>query len=66
MARGDMSLSTNDERGYPCPKDGTILTLMEGGAWCPECKTVWREVGEVDLADLDALPVTHNDGDDRG
>lgn len=56
------ALSINDERGYPCPKDGAILLLIdktaEGGskgAWCPKCHTVWQEVGEVDLADLDAL-----------
>lgn len=42
--------------GYPCPKDGATLTLIEGGAWCPTCHTVWREFDEVDLADLDALP----------
>lgn len=52
-------VSINDERGYPCPKDGTPLVLIEQrGAWCPKCHTVWREVGEVDLADLDALPST--------
>lgn len=56
------SVSTNDENGYPCPKDGAVLTIIEGGAWCPECHTVWREIGEVSLADLDALPVQHNDG----
>lgn len=50
-------LRLNDEKGYPCPKDGSVLTIMEGGAWCPKCHTVWREIGEVDLADLDALPI---------
>jgi hypothetical protein len=48
--------SINDENGYPCPKDGTLLALLDGGAWCPQCHTLWREIGEVDLADLDALP----------
>jgi hypothetical protein len=47
--------------GYPCPKDGTMLDLMPGGGWCPECHTVWREAGEVTLADLDALPETKED-----
>lgn len=42
--------------GYPCPKDDEKLELLDGGAWCPKCHTLWREVGEVDLADLDALP----------
>jgi uncharacterized Zn finger protein (UPF0148 family) len=41
--------------GYPCPKDGSTLTLIDGGAWCPECHTVWREADEVSLKDLDAL-----------
>lgn len=35
--------------GYPCPKDGATLTLMDGGAWCEKCKTVWRETGEVPI-----------------
>ena len=50
--------SINDERGYPCPKDGAILTLIPGewptaGAWCPECHTLWREIDEISLKDLD-------------
>ncbi len=35
--------------GYPCPKDGITLMLLKGGAWCPECHTVWQEGLEVDL-----------------
>lgn len=35
--------------GYPCPKDGATMTLLSGGAWCPKCKTVWRQVGEIDV-----------------
>ncbi len=35
--------------GYPCPKDGATLTLMQNGAWCPTCHTVWREVAEVSV-----------------
>lgn len=36
--------------GYPCPKDGTTLELIEGkGAWCSTCHTVWTEVDEVTL-----------------
>jgi hypothetical protein len=46
-------VSINDEKGYPCPKDGAVMTIVENGAWCPTCHTVWREIGEVDLADLD-------------
>lgn len=42
--------------GYPCPKDGATLVLLDDlGAWCPECHTVWRQVDEVPLKDLDAL-----------
>lgn len=58
MSMGQVSI--NDENGYPCPKDGDVLLLLNGvgvkGAWCPKCHTLWREEGEVDLADLDALP----------
>jgi hypothetical protein len=50
-----LGVSINDETGYPCPKDGTVLALVEGGAWCPKCHTVWRQVDEVELDDLDAL-----------
>lgn len=54
-------VSTQAERGgpHPCPKDGSDLTLIEAdadrlaGAWCPECGTVFREVDEVSLDDLD-------------
>lgn len=55
-------VSINDAKGYPCPKDGTVLTLLDGGAWCPQCHTVWREAGEVSLADLDALPESPQSG----
>jgi hypothetical protein len=63
------AVSINDEQGYPCPKDGTPLQLIAGkpgvpgskGAWCPHCHTVWREVGEVDLADLDALDIKNRE-----
>jgi len=43
-------------KGYPCPKDGSPLVLLAEGAWCPVCRTAWREVDEISLADLDALP----------
>lgn len=42
--------------GYRCPKDDDLLTLLNGGAWCPTCHTLWVEIDEVPLADLDALP----------
>ncbi len=42
-------------KGYWCPKDGFKLTLLDGGAWCEVCHTVWREIDEVSLVDLDAL-----------
>lgn len=32
---------------FPCPRDGTILAMLPGGAWCPKCHTVWRESGEI-------------------
>ena len=48
--KGDIRVSISDARGYPCPKDGTILTLLPGGAWCSECHTVWREKGEIPLS----------------
>lgn len=51
-----LGVSINDEAGYPCPKDGTVLALVKGGAWCSKCHTVWSEVDEVELDDLDALP----------
>ena len=35
-------------------QDGDPPILCTWG--CPKCHTLWREVGEVDLADLDALP----------
>ena len=41
---------------YPCPKDGTVLALLQGGAWCPVCHTVWRQTDEVALAELEAKP----------
>lgn len=58
-------MSTNDERGYPCPKDGEILHIITAsvaeprmpGAWCPRCHTVWRQVDEIDLADLDGSEI---------
>jgi uncharacterized Zn finger protein (UPF0148 family) len=54
-----VEVSVGDVRnGYPCPKDGTTLTLLDGGAWCPECQTVWAEIGEVSLRDLDRLDET--------
>lgn len=63
---GDFAVSTGDVvHGYPCPKDGTTLRLIDAqarpvvrapGAWCPECHTVWRLLDEVDLGDLDGLP----------
>lgn len=41
-------------QGYPCPKDGATLTLIDDlGAWCPTCHTVWRQVDEISLKDLD-------------
>jgi hypothetical protein len=46
----NIRVSFQDARGFPCPKDGTILTLLPGGAWCPECHTVWREKGEIPLS----------------
>ena len=56
MAIGDRHVSTGSiTAGYPCPYDETELTLLPGGAWCPECHTVWRQGDEVSLADLDAL-----------
>lgn len=57
MAEGDKAVSTGSiGAGYPCPKDGATLTLLDLGAWCPECHTVRRVVDEVPLDDLDALP----------
>lgn len=50
--------------GYPCPKDGTPLTLLDGGAWCSTCHTVWRQADEVSLKDLDTLPESGGDSDD--
>lgn len=57
------SVSIGDVRnGYPCPKDGTTLTLIDAtpdrdpGAWCPDCLTLWRLLDEVDLDDLDTVP----------
>lgn len=43
--------------GYPCPKCGARLSrfLLEGWA-CRACDSLWWEIGEVDMADLDALP----------
>ena len=43
--------------GYPCPKDGTTLMLIEDktgerrhlGGWCPQCHTVWRELLETSV-----------------
>lgn len=50
--------------GYPCPKDGAIVTLIgDKGAWCPECHTVWRQLDEVPLDDLDALPTVDDPED---
>ena len=46
----------NETTGYPCPRDGATLELLDGGAWCPLCHTVWLEADDIDLADLDALP----------
>lgn len=53
----------NRSGGYPCPYDGTTLTLLgkkpdgsDLGAWCSECKTVWLQRDEVSLRDLDELP----------
>lgn len=47
---------------YPCPKDdGGTLSIIEAtddrlaGAWCPVCGTVYRELGEVSMDDLDAM-----------
>lgn len=61
--KADFGVSIGDVRnGYPCPKCETTLALIEGGprrdagAWCPSCKTVWRLLDEVSLADLDASP----------
>ena len=58
----DASIPESAGGPYPCPKDdGGLLHLIEAtddrqaGAWCPVCKTVFREVGEVDLNDLDVL-----------
>ena len=49
---GGKALSVGDEKsGYPCPTDGTRLRLLEGGAWCPECHTVWRQLAETALED---------------
>jgi hypothetical protein len=44
--------------GYPCPKDGAALTLIETdngvpGAWCPTCHTTWLQTDEVSMKDLD-------------
>lgn len=48
-----LAISTNDVNGYPCPKDGTVLELIDmtarggrKGAWCPLCRTVWEESDE--------------------
>lgn len=60
--RGDLGVSIGSKaEGYPCPKDGATVQLITDngrdlGAWCPECHTVWRELDEVPLKDLDALP----------
>lgn len=56
----DVTIGSKVE-GYPCPKDGATLTLVKGGAWCPECQTVWRELSEVPLDDLDALPIVKHE-----
>ncbi len=38
------------QSGYPCPKDGTVLELIDGkGAWCPTCHTVYVELATVPL-----------------
>src|SRR5689334_1804989 len=43
--------------GYPCPKDGTTLELIEGkGAWCSKCHTVWTEVDEVEMPRANGAP----------
>ncbi len=57
-------VSTGDPRnGYPCPTCSTTLLLIDKtdvggskGAWCPNCHTVWTEINEVSLDDLDELP----------
>ena len=47
-----LHISTGSKaEGYPCPKDGTVMELIDTdrakGAWCPKCHTVWTEVGEI-------------------
>lgn len=54
-ATGRMAVSVGSKaEGYPCPKDGAVLALIETtaggrGAWCPTCHTVWVEIGEADV-----------------
>lgn len=43
-AQLSVSLLTGE---FPCPRDGTTLRMLAGGAWCPKCHTVWRESGEI-------------------
>ena len=45
-----LAISVNGADGYPCPKDGTTLELIDTtgqkGAWCPLCHSVWAELAE--------------------
>lgn len=41
--------------GYPCPKDGTAMELFAGGAWCPTCRTAWREIANIPYSAPDDL-----------